>query len=92
MRKQQRVIIEQVKPQLDCGQFFIKRCVDDWVDLTAHIFADGHDLLKAVVLVKHEDQSDVLKKFLYDRLLMMNLKLILSWKSKVFTLIRSKPG
>ena len=62
MRKQQRVIIEQVKPQLDCGQFFIKRCLDDWVDLTAHIFADGHDLLRAVVLVKHEEQSNVLEE------------------------------
>ncbi len=60
MRKQQRVIIEQVQPQLDCGRFFIKRCVDDWVDIRAHIFADGHDLLRAVVHVKHEsDDSDI---------------------------------
>ena len=62
MRKQQRVIIEHVKPQLDCGHFFIKRCVDDWVDLTAHIFADGHELLKAVVLVKYEDQGEDIKE------------------------------
>ena len=62
MRKQQRVVIEQVKPQLDCGQFFIKRCVDDWVDLTAHVFADGHDLLQAVVLVKHKDQAEEVRE------------------------------
>jgi len=60
MRKQQRVIIEQVKPQLDCGHFFIKRCVGDWVDLSAHVFSDGHDLIRAVVNIKHESvDSDV---------------------------------
>ncbi|MDR9400063.1 MAG: DUF3416 domain-containing protein [Psychroflexus sp.] len=53
MRKQQRVIIEQVKPQLDCGQFFIKRCINDWVDLHAHVFADDNEFLRAVDSVKH---------------------------------------
>lgn len=54
MRKQQLVIIEQVKPLLDCGQFFIKRCINFLVDLQAHVFADDNEFLRAVDSVKHE--------------------------------------
>jgi starch synthase (maltosyl-transferring) len=59
MKKKQRVIIEKIQPQLDCGQYFIKRCVGNWLNLTADIFAYGHDLLKAVVKIKHDNKKEL---------------------------------
>src|SRR5579871_421978 len=44
-----RVIIEGVKPEIDCGQFPIKRVVGEEVAVEADIFAEGHDTLKAVL-------------------------------------------
>ncbi len=37
MVKQQRLIIENVKPQINSGQFFIKRVVDEIVNISADI-------------------------------------------------------
>src|SRR5512135_2296945 len=45
-----RVIIEGVTPEIDAGQFPIKRTVGEEVVVEANIFAEGHDVLKAVVL------------------------------------------
>ncbi len=53
-----RVVIENVQPQIDCGRFPIKRIVGDRVQVTADIFADGHDILHAVLLHKPAAQSD----------------------------------
>ncbi len=53
MQKQQRLIIENVKPQLNCGHFFIKRVVDEVVFITADVFSDGHDVIQAEVEVHH---------------------------------------
>jgi starch synthase (maltosyl-transferring) len=44
-----RVIIESVQPQVDGGKFPVKRTVGERVDVTAHIFGDGHDHLRAQV-------------------------------------------
>src|SRR5713226_4818454 len=44
-----RVVIENVEPQVDCGRFPIKRTIGDRVSVTADIFADGHDILHAVL-------------------------------------------
>jgi starch synthase (maltosyl-transferring) len=52
----QRVAIEAVRPQLDGGRFAIKRTVGETVQVTAHVFGDGHDRLAAVV--KHRHTSD----------------------------------
>lgn len=38
-----RVVIENVKPEIDCGCFPIKRVVGEKVVVPADIFADGHD-------------------------------------------------
>ncbi len=51
-----RVVIENVQPQVDCGRFPIKRVVGDRVKVTADIFADGHDILHAVL--RHKPASD----------------------------------
>ena len=55
---QKRVIIEQLTPEINCGQFPVKRVVEDSVEVTAHIFADGHDQISANLLFKHEHDSD----------------------------------
>ena len=54
MLNQKRVVIENVLPQLDNGQFFIKRIVGQIVNVTADVFSDGHDVMEAVVQFKHE--------------------------------------
>ena len=43
------VIVLDVRPQLDCGRYPVKREVGDTLEVTAVIFKDGHDLLSAVV-------------------------------------------
>jgi starch synthase (maltosyl-transferring) len=54
MVKQQRLIIENVKPQINCGHFFIKRVINEIVLISADIFSDGHDVIQAEVEVQHE--------------------------------------
>jgi starch synthase (maltosyl-transferring) len=51
----QRVVIENVKPEIDGGRFAIKRIVGETVTVEADIFADGHDLLRAVL--KHRSRK-----------------------------------
>ena len=48
-----RVIIENVKPQVNCGQYPIKRVVGEEVTVTADVFGDGHDEVIAVLLYRH---------------------------------------
>lgn len=52
-----RVTIENVRPQLDAGRFPIKRTVNEPVEVTADIFADGHDHLAAVLLFREEGSA-----------------------------------
>jgi len=54
MQNQTRIIIESVKPQLDGGSFFIKRIINQTVNVSAHVFADGHDVVECCVKFKHE--------------------------------------
>ena len=44
-----RVIIEGVLPEIDRGRFPIKRVVGEAVEVGADIFAEGHDVLAAIV-------------------------------------------
>jgi starch synthase (maltosyl-transferring) len=48
----QRVVVENVLPQVDCGRFPIKRTVGDRVNVTADIHGDGHDFLAAALLYR----------------------------------------
>lgn len=43
------MIIEQVQPQVDGGLYPAKRTVGEQADISAHIFADGHDHIRARV-------------------------------------------
>jgi starch synthase (maltosyl-transferring) len=52
-----RVVIENVKPQLNCGLFPIKRIVGDLVAVEADVFGDGHDHVRARLLWKEEGSS-----------------------------------
>lgn len=49
---QQRVWIEDVQPQVDGGLYPTKRTVGERVDVSASIFSDGHDHLRAEVCYK----------------------------------------
>ncbi len=53
-----RVIIEAASPQVDGGAFPAKRVAGDVVIAEADIFADGHDLISAVVRHRHENETD----------------------------------
>ncbi len=44
-----RVVIENVKPCVDCGRFAIKRCIGEFVEVSADIFVDGHDVVKGAI-------------------------------------------
>jgi len=57
MQNQRRVVIDYVSPQLNGGDFFIKRIVKEVVQVDAHVLVDGHDVIAASVLYKHEDDQ-----------------------------------
>jgi starch synthase (maltosyl-transferring) len=44
-----RIEIQHPSPSVDNGRYAAKRCVDDTVTVSADIFRDGHDKLRAVV-------------------------------------------
>ncbi|NNF73833.1 MAG: alpha-1,4-glucan--maltose-1-phosphate maltosyltransferase [Flavobacteriaceae bacterium] len=56
MQKQNRVVIDKVFPQINDGDFFIKRVVGEIVNVNAHVLGDGHDLIGASVRYKHENE------------------------------------
>ncbi len=52
----QRVIIENVSPEIDGGRFPAKRAVGETLRIEADIFADGHDKLDAVLLHRKAEE------------------------------------
>jgi starch synthase (maltosyl-transferring) len=65
MNGKQRVIIENVQPVVDAGRYPAKRTVGERVDVTAHIFGDGHDHVRARVSYRQDSDSaftDVMMK------------------------------
>src|ERR1700682_933052 len=48
-----RVAIERVLPEIDCGEFPVKRIVSEPLVVEADVFADGHDQLACEVLYRH---------------------------------------
>ncbi|HYG03286.1 MAG TPA: maltotransferase domain-containing protein, partial [Chryseosolibacter sp.] len=57
LKGQSRVIIENVQPQVENGLYPAKRTVGESVTVTADIFGDGHDHIRAQVLFKKEGQK-----------------------------------
>ena len=52
-----RAVIEAIAPAVDAGRFPVKRVVGERIVVEADIFADGHDLLGAVVQYRAETQT-----------------------------------
>jgi starch synthase (maltosyl-transferring) len=53
-----RVVIENITPQVDCGQFPVKRVVGEAVLVEADAFADGHDLVSCQLLYRSERETN----------------------------------
>jgi starch synthase (maltosyl-transferring) len=49
-RPPSRIRIEQPSPRIDCGRYPPKRCEGDCVEVSADVFRDGHDVIRALVL------------------------------------------
>jgi len=47
-----RVVIENLRPEIDGGRFPIKRVIGEKVEVTADIFTDGHDAISARLLYR----------------------------------------
>ncbi len=45
-----RVVIENVRPEIQGGRFPIKRTIGEPVEVTADVYADGHDIVHSVLL------------------------------------------
>ena len=56
--RQERVIIENVAPQLQGGAFFIKRIVGEIVNVTADVLGDGHEVLQAEACYKPKEDKN----------------------------------
>ena len=54
----QRVLIEEIQPQVDCGRYPARRFLGDRVQVSAAIFSDGHDHVLARLLYKHHSDLD----------------------------------
>jgi starch synthase (maltosyl-transferring) len=52
-RLTRRVVIERIRPRVDDGRFPVKRTAGESVEVLADIFADGHDVIAAVVRDRH---------------------------------------
>ncbi|AOW17315.1 alpha-1,4-glucan--maltose-1-phosphate maltosyltransferase [Polaribacter vadi] len=57
MQNQSRIVIENIAPQINQGTVFIKRVVNEIVNVTADVLVDGHDVLQASLLYKHESEK-----------------------------------
>jgi starch synthase (maltosyl-transferring) len=53
-----RVVIENVQPEVDGGKYPGKRTVGEFVNVTADIFCDGHDHIRAFLHYRHETVSE----------------------------------
>ncbi len=53
-----RVVIDGVKPEIDSGRFPAKRTIGEEVVVEADIFADGYDVLSAVLLHRKDGDSE----------------------------------
>jgi starch synthase (maltosyl-transferring) len=53
-----RIVIQYPQPTVDGGRFPAKRCVGDVVTVTADVFRDGHDILRAVVRYQGPGDED----------------------------------
>jgi starch synthase (maltosyl-transferring) len=53
-----RIVIEALKPEIDCGRFPIKRTKGEEVTVEADILAEGHDAIAGVLLYRQEGDGN----------------------------------
>ncbi|MAM19895.1 MAG: alpha-1,4-glucan--maltose-1-phosphate maltosyltransferase [Christiangramia sp.] len=58
MLKKTRVVIEDIQPVINCGEFAVKRVIGEIVTVQAAIFGDGHDIIQAAIQYKHQTQKN----------------------------------
>ncbi|MDA8069557.1 MAG: alpha-1,4-glucan--maltose-1-phosphate maltosyltransferase [Actinomycetota bacterium] len=51
-RPPSRIVIQYPEPAVDCGRYAVKRCAGDTLTVSADIFRDGHDLLRAAARLR----------------------------------------
>jgi starch synthase (maltosyl-transferring) len=56
-RRPSRLVIGKVRPEVDGGRFPIKRVAGELVEVSADIFADGHDVLSARLLHRRAENE-----------------------------------
>ena len=54
-----RAVIDAVLPAVDGGRFAVKRVAGERFDVTAHCFADGHDVLRVILQWRAEGAAEV---------------------------------
>ena len=52
-----RVVIEEVRPQIECGRYAVKRVRGDVVTVTAAVFGDGHEHISGSLLYKCKSEK-----------------------------------
>ena len=65
MFNQERVVIDYVSPQINNGDVFIKRVINEIINVDAHVLVDGHDVIAASVLYKHENAKKNIIMIIY---------------------------
>ena len=53
-----RIQVLSPAPMIDCGRFAAKRTVGEWVDVSADVFRDGHEIMRAVVRYRGPGDED----------------------------------
>lgn len=53
-----RVVIEGVRPEINCGRFPVKRVPGETVTVEADVFVDGHDSVAAAILYRKSDEPE----------------------------------
>jgi len=53
-----RVVIESVRPEIDCGTFAAKRVVGEWLAVEADAFTDGHDRIVCLLRYRRAGERD----------------------------------
>ncbi|MCW5520435.1 alpha-1,4-glucan--maltose-1-phosphate maltosyltransferase [Aureitalea sp. L0-47] len=56
MYSQSRVVIENINPLINCGEFPLKSVVGETVPVSADVLGDGHDIIAACLCFKHEKE------------------------------------
>lgn len=62
-----RVIIENVTPSIDGGRYFIKRIIGERISVSADVFSDGHDAIRASLLYKQKKHKKWTEVFMEDQ-------------------------